>query len=115
VEEERIVGLGALDKPVHRTQNVLLGRLAHRVLLVIGEYDHVFSPIAKVLHEVGCHVANVVDTSPQLAPLTEVVDTNKKPLPSASAVGVPEGVAVGGAVAKLLGPRGRRRRAVRTT
>lgn len=86
MEEERIVGLGALDKPVHRTQNILLGWLAHGVLLVIGEYDHVFPPIAKVLHEIGCHVANVVDTSPQLTPLTEVVDTNKEPLPSAGAV-----------------------------
>ena len=100
---------------MHRTQNVLLGRLAHRVLLVIGEYDHVFSPIAKVLHKVGSHVANVVDTSAQLAPLTEVVDTNKESLPSAGAVGIPEGVAVGGAVAKLLGARGRRRRSVWTT
>ena len=52
VEEERVVGLGVLDEPVHGAQDVLLGRLAHGVLLVVGQSDHVLALVPKGLHQV---------------------------------------------------------------
>lgn len=53
MEEKRIVRLRILHKPVHRTENICLGRLAHGVLLVICQLDHVFAGIAEVLVQVG--------------------------------------------------------------
>lgn len=111
MEKEGVIGLSALDKPVHSTEDVLLSRLAHLVLLVISEYDHVFSPIAKVLNQVRRHVAHVVDTSAQLTALTKVVDANQERFPAAGAVRVPEGVVCGGALAELLRAGWGRRRA----
>lgn len=52
MEEQRIIGLCILDKPVHGAQNIRLGRLAHGVLLIIGEEDHVFAGIAEILVQV---------------------------------------------------------------
>lgn len=49
MEKQRIVGAGVLDKPVHGAQDVLLGRLTHGVLLVVGENDHIFSLVTEVL------------------------------------------------------------------
>lgn len=49
MEEEGVIGLGTLDEPMHGAQNVLLSGLAHLILLVVGEYDHVFPPVAKLL------------------------------------------------------------------
>jgi hypothetical protein len=108
VEEERVVWCSTLDQPVHSTEDVLLGRLAHGVLLVICEDHHILSPVPKVLDEVRSHVADVVDASSQLPALAEVVDTDEKAFPAARAVGVSECIALRGSLAKVLG-RSRRR------
>jgi hypothetical protein len=110
VEEERVVGAGVLDKPLHGSQNILLGGLAHGVLLVVGESDHVLGLVAKGLHEVVGHVLDIVDASPQRALLIKVVDADKQSLALAGTVGVLEAVVVGSTIAKGLHARGRRRR-----
>ena len=50
MKEERVVRPGFLDQPMHRSQDVLLGRLAHWILLVVCEDDHVLALVAKVLN-----------------------------------------------------------------
>jgi hypothetical protein len=90
---------------VHGTEDVLLSRLAHGVLLVICEDDHVLSSVAEVLNKVGSHVANIVDTPAQLTALTEVVDADQQALAAACTVGVAVRVALRRPVAKVLGPR----------
>ncbi len=78
VEEERVVGSGILNQPVHGAEDVLLGRLAHGVLLVVGEDDHVLSLVAEVFDEIGRHVPNIVYAASKLASLAEVVDADEK-------------------------------------
>lgn len=73
---------------MHRSQYVLLCRLAHGILLIIRQDDHVFSRIAEVTVEVGRHVLHVVDASSQLSPLPEVIDANQQSLPSSGTIGV---------------------------
>jgi hypothetical protein len=102
VEEERIVGLGVLNEPVHGAQDVLLGRLAHGVLLVVGQGDHVLALVTKGLHQVVGHVLNIVDATTELTFLAKVVDANQESLALAGTVGVLERVAVGGAMAEVL-------------
>ena len=53
VEEERIVRSGIFDEPVHGAKDVLFGRLAHRVLLIVGEKNHILSGVSKVRVEIG--------------------------------------------------------------
>jgi hypothetical protein len=55
-----------------------------------------------VRHQVGRHVAHIVDTSPQLATLAKVVDTDKKGLSDARTSRVLIGVGGRCAVAELL-------------
>lgn len=98
MEEEGVIGLGVLNKPVHSTQDVGLGRLAHWVLLVIGQNNHVLTGITKGLVQVGRHVLDVVDTPAQLTLLTEIIDTNQQRLSLASASGVLESVILRSAV-----------------
>lgn len=109
VEEERVVGPSILDQPVHGTKNVLLCGLAHGVLLVVGENDHILPLIAKLLHQVGRHVPDIVDAPSQLATLAKVVDANEQRFSSARAVGVSKRVTLRCALAKALRPvrRGR--------
>lgn len=95
MEEKRVVGSSILDQPVHGSQDVLLERLAHGVLLVVGEDDHVLSLVTELLHQVRRHVAHIVDTTPQLAALTKVVDAYEKGFPPAVALRVLEVVAWG--------------------
>lgn len=109
VEEERVVGPGILDQPVHGTEDVLLRGLAHGVLLVVGENDHVFPLIAKMLHQVGRHVSDIVDAPSQLAALAKVVDADEQRFSPAGAVGVSKRVALRCAVAEALRPVGRGR------
>lgn len=115
VKEQRIVGLGILDQPVHGTQEIGLGRLAHWILLVIGQEDHVFALVAVVLVEVVAHVLNIIDAPTQLSTLPKVVDSNEQSLAAAGAIGVLERVARGSTCAKRLGLLWRRRRSVRLT
>lgn len=87
---------------MHSAQDVLLGRLTHRVLLVVGEQDHVLPLVSKVLNQVRGHVAHVIDAASQLAALAEVVDANEQGLPAAIALRVLECIVGGGAGAKVL-------------
>lgn len=109
MEEERVIRSSILDQPVHCTEDILLCRLAHGILLVVGQNDHVFSLVAKLLHQIGRHVSDIVDAASQLATLAKVVDTNQQRFSTASAVGVSESIAWC-AVTKALRPirRGRR-------
>jgi len=71
---------------VHRSEDILFGRLAHSVLLVVGKDHHILALVAKVFGEVCGHVANIVDTAAQLSALVEIVDTNEKGFSPAGAV-----------------------------
>lgn len=97
---------------MHRPQYILLGRLAHGVLLVVGEDDHVLALVAKMLGQVGGHVADIIDAAAQLAALAKVVDADQQGFPLAGALRVLEGVVLGMAVAEALRGRGWRRGAV---
>jgi hypothetical protein len=113
MEEQRIVGLCILDQPVHSAQNIRLGRLAHGVLLVIGEEDHIFASIAKVLVQVCGHVLHIVDTPAKLTLLTEVVDANQQRLALTSAARILEAISLRGTVTER--DWGSRRRGRATT
>ena len=102
MEEKRVVRFRILDQPMHGTKDIRFCWLAHWVLLVISQDDHVFSRIAKVAVEVCRHVLDIVDTPSKLTPLTEIVDTNEQCFASARAIGILEGVTLRGAVAKAL-------------
>lgn len=96
---------------MHRSKYVLLCRLAHGILLIIGQDDHVLTRIAEIAIEVGRHVLHIVDASSQLPPLTEVIDTNQQSLPSSGTIGVLEVVSLRCAIAEPLHAlRGWRRR-----
>lgn len=114
MEKERVIGLGVLDQPVHGAQDVLFGRLAHWVLLVVGQGDHVFALVAKSFHQVVGHVLNIVDATSELALLAKVIDTNQERLALAGTVGVLERVSIGSAVAEGLHACGRRWRGTLT-
>lgn len=103
MEEERIVWPRVLDEPVHRPQDVLLRRLAHRVLLVVCEDDHVFPLIAVVLDKVPRHVPDVVDASPELTALAKVVDAYEEGFTATRTLGVLESVTLRSALAEMLG------------
>lgn len=85
MEEQRIVWLGILDEPVHGPEDIDLGRLAHGVLLIIGQKNHILASIAEVLIQISRHILNVIDTPAQLTLLAEVVDTNHERLSLARA------------------------------
>ncbi len=60
MEEERVIWLGVFDKPVHCSKDVLFRRLAHGVLLVVCQDDHVFARVAEIAIEVCRHVLDIV-------------------------------------------------------
>lgn len=109
MEEEGVISSGVLDKPMHGTQDIGLCGLAHGVLLVVCEDDHVLSSVAVALVQVVGHVLDVVDASSQLSALVEVVDSDQQGLALAGAVGVLEVVSLGGSMAEGDGVVGRRR------
>lgn len=86
MEEERVVRTSVLHQPVHCPQYVLFCGLAHRILLVIGEDDHVVSLIAKVVVQESRHVLDIVYTTTKLPPLSEIVDSNQQSLPPSRTV-----------------------------
>ena len=87
---------------MHSTDNVLLGRLAHRVLLVVRQDDHVLSCITEILVQVRAHVLHVIDAPSQLPALVEVVYSDEERLASSSTITVLETVALRCAIAKGL-------------
>ena len=87
---------------MHCPEYVSLGRLAHGVLLVICQENHVLSLVVEMAVQVGAHVLHVVDATAELSALAEVVDADEQGFPAAVAGRVLEGVAVGRAVAEPL-------------
>lgn len=108
MEKERVIGPRVLDEPMHSSQNVLLRRLAHRVLLVVSKNNHIFALVAKMFNQVGRHVSDIVDASSELASLAEIVYADEKSFPSACAIAVLKSVSLRSAVTKML-RSGRRR------
>lgn len=78
MEEQTVVGLSILHQPMHSTENILLVRYRHLVLLVIGQKHHIGASITKVLVQVCGHVLDVVDASSQGSSLSEVIDTDQE-------------------------------------
>lgn len=74
MDEQRVIRHGILNQPVHGSDHVGLGWLAHRVLLVIGQDDHVFPAVPIHFVQEDGHLRHVVDTSPKLIGLAKVVD-----------------------------------------
>lgn len=102
MEEERVIRSRILNQPVHGSQNVLLGGLAHGVLLVVGQDNHILSLVAELFHEVARHIANIVDAAIELAALAKVIDANEQSFPPAVAFRVLETVSLRCAVAERL-------------
>ena len=94
VEEEGVIRPGILHEPMHCSQDILLGGLAHGILLVISENNHILATVTKVLDEVVCHVATVIDASSQLATLAKIVDSDEESFATAGTIGVAEGITV---------------------
>ena len=107
MEEEGVIRLRIFDQPVHRTEDIRLGWLAHGVLLVVGQEDHVFAGISKILIQIRRHVLNVVDTAAQLTLLPKIVDTNQQRLPLTRTPRVLEAIALRSAISER--DRGSRR------
>lgn len=106
MEKQRVIGLGALDEPVHGTQDVVSGGLTDRVLLVVGQDNHILPLVAVSFSQEGRDVLNIVQAAAQLAVLTEVVDANEQRLSLAGTSRVLEAIAFRGTVAELLEARG---------
>ena len=98
---------------MHSSQDILLGWLTHRILLIIGQDDHVLSRVAKVAIEIGRHVLDIIDTSPQLTSLSKVVDTDKQRLSTPCAIRVRKAVPLRSTRAEMVHALRRRRRSVR--
>jgi len=106
VEEEGIVWTGILNKPMHSPENVLLSRLAHGVLLVVCEDNHVLALIAKVFDEVCRHVPDIIDATPKLTALAKVVYSNQQRFPPPSALRVLESISLRRTISEMLGSLG---------
>ena len=63
VEEQAIIWLRVFYEPMHGTKNILLRRLTHRILLIVGQDDHILSRVAEIAVQVGGHVFDVIDAS----------------------------------------------------
>lgn len=87
---------------MHGAQQICFGRLAHWVLLVVRQDHHVLPLIPKVAVQVRRHVLDIVDASPQLPPLAEVVDANKQCFTLSGTIRVLEGVTTWSTMAKGL-------------
>lgn len=66
------------DEPVHCLNNILFGRLAPWVLLIIRQNNHILTLILEPLMQESRHILDIIDTSSQLPTLTEVIDTNQE-------------------------------------
>lgn len=104
MEEQGVIRLRVFHQPMHCPQDVLLRRLAHGILLVVGQDDHIFSGITKVLVQIGGHVFDIVDASSQLPSLAEVVDPDQQSFPPTGTRRILEIIALWGALAKANHP-----------
>lgn len=98
VEEERVVGLGAVDEPSHGLNHVLPGRLCPRVRVVVRQHDDILRtvvvslcPLSAAQAPLACSaryashertdqelldIVRVVDTSAELGARPEIVDAD---------------------------------------
>lgn len=113
MNKQGIIRHGIPHQPLHRTQDIGLGRDTHGILLIIGENDHIPPTIAKLLMKKDRHVSDIVDAAMQLVGLAEVVDANEEGTTAAGAGRVAEVVVGGGTLAEVLGTLGRGRREIR--
>lgn len=97
---------------MHCSEEILLRRLAHGVLLVVGQDDHVFSLITEVFGEITRHVPYVIDTATKLTSLAKVVYTNKQRFSPTTTVAVSKSIVCGSALSKVLRAGWRRRRRI---
>lgn len=109
MQEQGIVGLGAINEPAHGSNDVLLGWVHDGVWLVIRQEDHVLPLVAIPLNKKVGQVVHVVYAAPEFALLAEVVDANEESLALTGTVRVLEGVSFRGTMTELLGRRGWRR------
>lgn len=107
MNEKRIVPLRILDQPLHRSQDIGFCWDTHGVLLVVGQDDHVFSPVAVSFMEEGRHVGHIVDTAAEGVRLPGIVNPNQQGLPSARTSGVLEAIVGRSSLAELLRLHGR--------
>jgi hypothetical protein len=105
VEKERVVRLRVFDKPVHGSDDIRFRGLAHGILLIVGQNNHVLSFVSEMLVQVGRHVLRIVNAASELAALAEVVDADEERFPPSGTSGILECVALGRAVSEVLGLR----------
>ena len=72
---------------MHGLHDVLFGRLASGVLLVVRQDHHILAFVTESLVQESRHVLDIVDAPSQLPPLAKVINTNQQGLafPGASA------------------------------
>lgn len=91
---------------MHRPENILFRRLAHGVLLIVSQDDHVIPLVTEIFVQKRRHVLHVIDTTPQLASLAEIVDSDQQSLPSSCAIRVLERIALWRSIPEALHARG---------
>lgn len=102
MQEERVVGLGTTDEPLHSANDVGLGGLQHLVARIISKDDHVFPLVVEMLDQEGGEIVSVVDATCELCVLAEVVDADQQSLALPGTIGVLEGIALWRTMAELL-------------
>lgn len=103
MHKQRIIRLRIPHQPLHGPENIRLGWDTHRILLVVGENDHIAASIPEPVMEEGGHVGDIVDAAAELVGLAKVVDADEEGATTTGAGGVLEVVVGGGAVAEVLG------------
>ena len=94
---------------MHCSQQVLLGRLAHGILLVVCQDYHILSCISEIAVQVCRHILDIIDAPSQLTLLSKVIDPNQQSFSSPCAVRVLKVISLGCAGAEALLALGRRR------
>ena len=106
MNKQRIIRLSIPHQPLHRPENIRLGRNTHRILLIIRKNHHILAPIPELVVQEDRHVGDIVDAPAQLVRLAGVVDADEKGATTACACRVLEVVVRGRAVAEVLGALG---------
>ena len=59
MQEQGIIRLSTINKPVHRLDDILSGRNGARILLVVCENDHVLGFVPEALSDKGSDVVHL--------------------------------------------------------
>ena len=103
MEKERVIRACFFNKPMHSSEDVLLRRLAHWVLLIVCKNDHILPFVAKILDEIARHVSDIVNATSELSALSEVVDADQERFTPTRTLRVLKGVILRGAISEMLG------------